>query len=276
MPVQIIKDMTNEDYHAHPALSKSSLDEFNKSPYHYWLKYLSGEAPPVKWTDAFTIGSALHALVLEPQNFERDFAVKDKVDARTKAGKEYNASFAELAEGKIVIDEDQVALCEKLVNSIQNHPLSDEYLDGFGEAEVSMFWEQEGVECRCRPDYIRPDGLIVDVKTAQSANPNAFQNKAFDFRYHVQAAFYSMGFEACYGEKPKGFAFVVVEKTSPYCVTIADSTEEFLDAGRVDAITNLKAFRESQESNYWPSYNQDKVFQLGVPSYKKKLCEEAA
>ena len=32
MTTQVLKDLSNEDYHAHPAVSKSALDEFNRSP----------------------------------------------------------------------------------------------------------------------------------------------------------------------------------------------------------------------------------------------------
>jgi hypothetical protein len=32
--------MNNTDYHAHPAISKSHLDQVAKSPLHYWARYL--------------------------------------------------------------------------------------------------------------------------------------------------------------------------------------------------------------------------------------------
>jgi len=163
MPPRIIKDMSNEDYHSHPAISKSSLDEFNKSPYHYWLRYLADEKPPVVWTDAFSVGSALHSMVLEPQHFDRDFAVKEKVDGRSKAGREYNKEFAEQNSDKIIIDQDQHDLCVLMSNSIFNHPFADEYLDGFGDSEVSLFWEMGNIMCRARPDYITPDGVSTGI-----------------------------------------------------------------------------------------------------------------
>lgn len=39
MKNEIIRDMPASDYHAHPAISKSGLDHFRKSPAHYkhWL-----------------------------------------------------------------------------------------------------------------------------------------------------------------------------------------------------------------------------------------------
>lgn len=271
---EIITDLTNEEYHAHPSLSKSGLDQFNRSPYHYWLKYLSPDRPPTVWTDAFTIGAALHALVLEPQNYERDYAVSPKFDKRTKAGKEAAAQFAAESEGKIVVTEDQHKLCETLVASINAHPKTSQYLTGFGDAEHSYFFEYGGVELRCRPDYIRDDGMLVDVKTAQSAAPQIWNKKAFDFRYHVQAAMYSIAYEMCTGRKPTGFTFIVVEKAWPHCVLVAECSPDFLRAGYQDFARDLAHFKSCLETDNWPSYNQDDVYLLDIPSYKKKYYEQ--
>lgn len=310
---KIIPDMTNEDYHSHPAVSKSGLDEFNRSPYHYWLKYLSPHKPPVKWTDAFTVGAALHALVLEPQHYERDFygdlksiegVIADSGDALKAACEEAGLAKSgtklelqsRLAEnnpnllfesdlrreheesnrGKIYVNPDQQKLCEALVSSINAHPKASEYLGGFGAAEHSYFFEYGGLELRCRPDYIRDDGMLVDVKTAQSANPHLFNKKAFDFRYHVQAAMYSMAYEACTGKRPAGFTFVVVEKAYPHCVLVAESSPDFIAAGYQDLMKDLHGFAQCKKNDEWPSYNQDQVFSLEIPSYKQQYYKEAA
>jgi len=55
---------------------------------------------------------------------------------------------------------------------------------------------------------------------------------------------------------------VVVEKSSPYCVTVARSTEEFFDAGLVDLYRNLNGIEECLERGEWPYW---------LKEYKKAL-----
>ncbi|NBO40554.1 MAG: hypothetical protein EBU92_03265, partial [Betaproteobacteria bacterium] len=60
--------------------------------------------------------------------------------------------------------------------AIANHAGACTLLDGDIAIENSMFWtdQETGIECRARPDIIRPDGLIVDLKTTQDAGASAF------------------------------------------------------------------------------------------------------
>lgn len=270
----IVRDgLPNKVYHSHPALSKSSLDELSRSPLHYWRKYLDTNKPNIVWSDAFTVGAALHALVLEPHKYDEEFITMPKVDKRTKAGKEELAAFEETKGDKILVTEEQKLLCDRMVSAIEGHEEASKYLDGFGVAERSIFWNQDGVSCRCRPDYIREDGMMVDVKTARSADPDVFTRKAFDLRYHVQAGWYSLGYQAATGKMPKGFVFVVVEKTDPYPVSVMVASQDFIRAGVVDALDDLKKFKRCKVANDWQSYNFGKPAELDLPYYVKNKYE---
>jgi exodeoxyribonuclease VIII len=308
MQSQVIRDMTNEEYHSHPAVSKSQLDDYNKSPYHFWLRHRADERRAPVWTDAFSIGAALHAMVLEPQNYDRDFylpytdkdydiadsgpALKEYCEKLelTKSGTkaELKARILEAQPDlrfeddiaaahhdnntdKIFVTNDQHDLCKAMSASVEAHPEASKYIDGFGHAETSLFWQHENLECRARPDYIREDGVIVDLKSALSAQPHVWQRKAFDFRYHVQAAFYSYGYKECFGQWPKEFVFVVVEKAWPHCVLVARAGPDFIEAGMQEMRENLAGLQHCTRHNIWPSYNAERVLELGVPSYKRKL-----
>ena len=80
--MEIIKvgDLTNEDYHARPEISKSSLDRIHKSIDHY-------EAPWKPPTDKMRMGTAFHTLILEPELFDAQFVQGTKLDGRTAEGK---------------------------------------------------------------------------------------------------------------------------------------------------------------------------------------------
>lgn len=80
--------MENADYHAHPAISKSHLDLIARSPLHYWARYIDPNRVPTEPTDAMRLGTAVHTLTLEADQFEARYAVAPAVDRRYKAGKE--------------------------------------------------------------------------------------------------------------------------------------------------------------------------------------------
>lgn len=276
MLIKIDEHLSNADYHSSSAISKSGLDELAKSPLHFWNKYLNPEKPETVWTDAFTVGAALHNLVLEPQNFDKEFTLLPEINRRTKAGREEYAAFEKANKDKILLKPEQLEVCQRMASSIESHDKASSYLDGFGKAETSIFFDWDGVECRCRPDYIREDGVVVDVKTAACAHPSIWPKKAYDFRYHVQTAFYSEGYRQAFGEYPKAFVFVVVEKTEPYGVSVFKASDDILNAGLIDCVRDLELYRRCLKDDKWPGYAEDKELDLSLPGYALKSYEEEA
>lgn len=265
MKAKIIYDMSNEEYHSSPAISKSALDEFAKSPLHYWDRYINPDKPTRKPTEAMLIGSALHTLVLEPHKFEAEYAVYPEFDKRTKLGKEEFIVWQHDNEGKIHISKEAYTDCQRMVDAIGKHPVARTLLDGSGKAETSIFWRYHKnlpIDCRCRPDYITPSGIIVDLKTSLTASENGFKWKAYDMRYHVQAAFYGQGFKAAFGAFPEDFMFVAVEKTAPYLVSVQRATKEFIAEGHMEMEENLRGIAQCRVSGVYPGYNNDEVIEL--------------
>ncbi len=75
----LIDDMSNADYHAAPAISKSQLDaiapETGGSALNYWDQYVNPDREPREEKHCFTVGSGTHTLVLEPHLFEQTYGV---------------------------------------------------------------------------------------------------------------------------------------------------------------------------------------------------------
>lgn len=271
MKAKVIYDMSNEEYHSSPAISKSALDEFAKSPLHYWDRYINPDKPTRKPTEAMLMGSALHTLVLEPHKFDQEYAVSPEFDKRTKLGKEEFLVWQHENEGKIHISKDDYISCQRMQDAIQKHPVARTLLDGTGKAETSIFWMQPSLAslpCRCRPDYITPSGAIVDLKSSLTASKTGFMWKAYDMRYHVQAAFYRQGFRAAFGEYPEDFLFVAVEKTAPYMVSVQRATKEFIEEGTEEMVENLRGIASCRVSGIWPGYNNDEIIDL-LPARRK-------
>ena len=106
--------MTNEEYHSSADISKSDLDAARKSGLHFKLKK---EGPKQKPTPAMRIGSAFHALTLEPDLFENEYIYKpDILNARSKDGKEWKARQEEA--GKTVLSADDRKQLEGMTQAI--------------------------------------------------------------------------------------------------------------------------------------------------------------
>lgn len=256
--------MTNAEYHAHPAISKSGLDRIDQSPAHYraWL------SEPRITTPALTFGSACHNYVLECETFENRYVVAPSgIDRRTKAGKELWEAFTSEAAGREIISTDDMEKLVAIRASIIDHPVAEELLDhGSGKAEVSVFGVLDDVGVKCRPDWLREDGIVVDLKTTDNAGHSAFSRSVAKYRYHVQSAFYSDLLEAVTCEPVKAFVFIAVEKAPPYAVSVYELDAESLEVGRSAYQRNLDTFRRCLEANHWPAYS-DAIETLTLPRW---------
>ena len=257
-------NLPNAEYHAHDFISKSGLDRIDQSPAHYqaWL------SEPRITTPALTFGSACHNYVLERETFDDRYVVAPSgIDRRTKAGKEVWEAFTSEAAGREIISADDMDKLVAMRASIIEHPVAEELLDpGSGRAEVSVFGELENVAVKCRPDWLRDDGIVVDLKTTDNAGPGAFTRSVAKYRYHVQASLYSDLLQAVTGEPVKAFVFIAVEKNPPFAVSVYELDAESLEVGRAAYQRNLDTYRRCLEANHWPAYS-DAIETLTLPRW---------
>ena len=250
----------NVEYHAHPAVSKSHLDEIERSPLHYWSRFLDPDRATPPPTPAMVIGTALHTHVLEMHQWDKQFIVAPAgIDRRTKAGKEEWAAFESLANKRTVISREDGETIAAMGRAIYGHPAAAMLLTMAGRAETSHFWTDEttGIECKCRPDWLLEDcTVIVDLKTTEDASPSGFQRSIAKFNYHKQAAWYLHGVEQSTGVCPSQFIFVAVEKKAPYAVGVYAADPESIKVGWQTAERNLERIAECRAAKYWPSYSE--------------------
>jgi len=253
MKNRIITGMSAETYHDSHEISKHGLDLVHKCPALYKYKQThkddSEQSPALRW------GTLVHLRILEPALFHSTVVVAPQCDRRTKAGKEIYEEFITVNAGKTVITEDEGTKLYEIALAIANHAGACTLLDGDIAIENSMFWtdQETGIECRARPDIIRPDGLIVDLKTTQDAGASAFAKSCAQFRYHVQAAFYLDGL-AAQGVEVHGFAFIAVEKDSPNLVATYVCDRTMLDIGRQAYQADLRTYAACKQSGIYPGY----------------------
>ena len=255
--------MTNSEYHASGAVSKSVLDMVHKSPMYY--KYCM--ANPREQTDSMLLGSVVHKLVLEPADFASEFAVCPECDRRTKEGKAaYSAFLDALGDGMTAVPAATYETALTMAEAVRAHPIASKLLS-VGKAEESFFWEQEGIKCSCRPDWLREDGIVVDLKTTKNASPDAFQKDAYNFRYYVQAWWYLHGLQQC-GVKAENFIFIAVESTPPYGVCVYAADDLYFKLGEQEAMQDFRTYKECLESDIWHGYDKEpEIHSLSLPDY---------
>ncbi len=255
--MRIETNLSIEEYHSGPGVSKSDLDLIARSPAHY----VTSKALGREETAAMVIGSAFHTMTLEPEKFDVEFAVlPEGLDRRTKAGKETFARFEMESVGKRIIGADDLAAVQAMAASVRSHPLAGPLVRG-GTTEQSIFWEPavvEGVLSKCRPDFVKQlsDGryVVVDLKSTEDARPFAFERSAWNFRYHVQSAYYWDGCTEAFCRAPDAFIFVAVEKKPPYAVSVYEASIDMMHAGRAEYHADLMTFRRCELSGDWPAY----------------------
>jgi hypothetical protein len=238
-------------------ISKSGLDLINRAPALYYERYLNPNAEPQKETAALIIGSAVHCAVLEPSEFGKRYAIAPKVDKRTKDGKAAYEAFVADAGERIVIDADTATLAERIMTSVLRYKPAA-YLLKEGIAEQPIFWTdtQTEVECKAKPDWITDGGIIVDLKTTEDASPVGFARSVKKYRYDVQAAFYSDGYEQSTGKTCNGFMFIAVEKAPPYLVAVYFVGSEDLNNARQRYRENLLAYKQCKQTGIWNGYSE--------------------
>jgi exodeoxyribonuclease VIII len=252
--------MTMAEYHQHPAVSRSKLVNMMRSPMHCKFEMDRKLDEP---TPSMVIGSAVHTAILEPEMFDSVY-VECNADGRTNEGKAIKKAYA--AAGKTIFKPGDMDDIRGMTEAVRSHKTASELLTN-GDAEISMFWTDidTGQSCRARPDYMRNDRMLVDVKSCQSAHPDEFQRHAHNMNYHVQAAFYLDGCLSL-GLNFDQFVFIAVESSAPYAVAVYVADAAFLQRGRELYQQALNKFVACQSSNVWPSYSDVPMY-LSLPRW---------
>lgn len=189
---------------------------------------------------------------------------------------------------RTVLTPEQWDQLHRMRDAVMAHPAAAALLTGApGVAERSVYWTDPdtGLLCRCRPDFWREDGIIVDVKTTEDASAESFARSIANWRYHVQAPYYMDGINLMREQarrsdiKPaKAFAFLAVEKSARVVDGVALGVAVYvLDAqsmelGRAEYRQDLDAINTCTRSGMWPGYG-DKIQSLSLPQWALKAGE---
>lgn len=256
-------ELTNAAYHASPGISNSGLKLIgDKTPFHYWGRYLAPGRPQFTSTAAMFVGTAFHAASLEPEKFDDEYVIANFKDRRAAGYK----AWAE-AQIKHILMASDLRNVLGMRRSLFAHDVAGGLLRSGGEFEYSALAvdPETGVLLRARADFMSDDGWIVDLKKCQDASDAGCRKAIENYGYWQQDPFYMDVFELAGGVRPQGFVFIFVEEDFPHAVNAIYLTEDDRARGRKKYRSNLRLYAHCSENNYWPAYgSQAKELELSM------------
>ncbi len=173
------------------------------------------------------LAQALHALVLEPARFAREYFVLDR-DAPTPSGDAQPDALA----GRVWLSSGEYAALVAARDAIRAYPRAPlaRWLDD-GMKELSIYWTDDaGRRWKARPDCFTDD-IVLELKTTGDVRPRAFARTRRRFGYDLPAAHYVDAVRHLAGRAPR-FAFIAVELTAPHYAWLYElSAAELARAG---------------------------------------------
>lgn len=267
-------DIENAEYHAcHWALSSSGARAIVDSCPAKFKAQLDTPREPKKVSNALDLGSASHAMLLEPEKWDSKFTVLPEDHSnRTNVGKALVEDIR--ANGRTPVEFDDFQTIKAMHAAMMAHPFAAKLFMN-GQAEKSLFWkdEQTGVWCRNRPDWLVTGGNIIpDYKTTISSDPRELNKALWNYGYYQQAAWYQDGVRALGLVERPTFVLVFQEKEAPYLVTVAKVSPSSLEWGRIRNRRAIEIFAQCRETGVWPGYASD-VVTLDIPAWAEKELE---
>lgn len=290
MKHEIAWNQSDFEYRRAPGLNQSSLKKILDSPAHYKAALKNKLIP----TAAMKIGTALHSLVLDGEKafdslyFDRkkegkDLTVAEMKEALDKKGVKFKNS-AKKAELEALLYPDgkpidrRTGLSEEEFADVQGMAKSLRRLQWYAGTdaeyikrnEVSIYLEHLGVPFKARLDSILIDeGIVLDLKTTDSAEPELFTKKVIGLGYDFQLAAYTVAAEQAFG-KPFRFLFAAVERRAPYTVAIYEADEAMQAEGRRKFDEAIRIYKECEASGNWPG-KEITIGSLSYPSWYKPI-----
>lgn len=263
--------MSDAEYRKLDAVNYSSLKEGRKSIAHMaWA--VSHPEPP---KDSMRIGTALHAMLLEPTRAKELVAIAPTVNRRTNAGKDAEAAFYKANEGKCIIDEAEAETVRHMFRAVMSNPTARRLVKTDGLTETVATWTDEptGLACKAKLDKYCAKNLLLDIKTTRDASPDSFQRDFHNLGYFMQAAWYSDGYERVDGNAAP-YTILAIENEPPYGVVVYAPTSDAIAAGRMECRRILDEYAAAlkagaKESGLWPGYPTD-TQPLPLPAWAAK------
>lgn len=148
-----------------------------------------------------------------------------------------------------------------------------DFLLSEGLAELSIFARcpGTGLMLRIRPDWLRLNKWIIDVKSTASAKPAYWSKQASSLGYHCQDAFYKYVFNLAAKQEAAGFGFITIEYDKAAICEPYEVHEDDKHAGEEIIANDINRLALCLEKDYWPGYTEEGVTPLRIAHYAKEV-----
>lgn len=248
-----------------------------RSPAHAWLEHPRLGGKGRRSTGEMDRGSLAHTMLLGKG---KELAVVEAKDWRTKVAKA--ARDEARKQGKIAMLARQHDELVTATTAIRKELAR--YVSFDGMSEVPIVWEEESAQgpvvCRAMLDHLHfVRGQILDVKTCESAHPDACMSHAINYGYLIQSAAYVAAVEALRPELAGHIDYVLLfcELEPPYAVLPARFDGGLREIGRMHWRRAIDLWSRCLGSRRWPGYASE-IVTLNAPSWllSRELGEEMA
>ena len=259
-------NVPEDEYHAFRAVSKSTLWSFAKNP-SKWKK-LEDAGIRREPTPAMQWGSLVDAMLLQPEEVERSFAVSPYDDFRTKDAKAWRD-----AETRTVITQSTFDSAKAAADSVLSNPIAGDVLSG-AETQVSVLVEGDETQtgerflAKSRIDIVPGEPFaswVFDLKTTQSLSD--MDRTIANFGYHVQAAWYLDMYNAAAGEARSPWGFVFVESEFPYETAVVELDPLAIERGREWYLGALAKWCKCHRDGKFPSPFDGEIPVISLPKW---------
>lgn len=259
----IIPNLPDEQYHADRDSLSFSGAKLLLSP-SCPAKFREHMDNPPKPKPEYTFGHAAHRLVLGKGG---EIVEVDAPDWRSKAAREIRD---QACNGIAPMLTHELEKARAIERAVREHPTAGPLFEQ-GDAEMSLYATDPttGVRLRGRIDWLTTlDGqyFVVDFKTSDTAEPQAFARKGAGYLYHGQHAWYEDLVKAVGLSASPRFIDVVAEKAPPYVVTVVEFDAESVTEGRRLNRLAIDLYAECVKTNEWPDYGPG-IHPISIPAW---------
>lgn len=265
----IYYDLSAEEYHKDPCPIPSLSSSIAKkicleSPLHAKCAHprLSGIPEIFEHKENFDIGTAAHSVLLEGDTSK--IVVVEANDWRTKAARAARDQAKQNGLVPVLRKKwyDVEAMVDAIRDDLSDHNQAFDMFKG-GNPEVTLIWEEDGVWCRARLDYLHSDHKNIDDYKTRSgtANPEAITRSVMrEEGWDIQAAWYLRGLCKLTGEIDAVFRFAVQETSRPYPTSVVALGPDLMELAERKVEYAMRVWKECLGSGEWPGYPRDICF----------------
>ena len=271
----IVENLPALAYHSDDAVGSSLIRKLQTStPMHAKAMMETPMSSP-----AMSLGTALHAAMLEPENDLAQAVVQPDIDKRTKLGKEEHAAFSAAHLGRCIITQEQAENLDGMVIACLKDWRIKHALSACKRREVSVFGSIGGHPAKARLDAWNGHGMVLDLKTTRDLACD-FEKSIANFGYGLQAAWYREVLRSVFASEGRlmpddfSFVFLVVETAFPHGTAVYRMSDEVMDCYSDRLVELQKQWWACVLKNEYLGWPQTDVVDISLPAWAMKKLQE--